>query len=247
MSGGFDPIHVGHLRLFQEARRLGDKLVVILNNDNWLKSKKGFTFMHEKERVELIRSFPFVDKVVVTKHRPNDQNRTVSRELAALKPAIFANGGDRIAGNTPEKQVCDECGITMVFNVGRGGKMQSSSWLTNRVAKEGVSDVRPWGYERIFRSEKHYWVKMLTVSPGHRFSLQSHRYRTEHWVCVEGTLTAEINGKKKTLTIGDSVSFPPGTKHRLASAKGGTIVEVAYGPRVVETDFVRYEDDYGRA
>src|SRR6185436_7124997 len=100
VSGGFDPLHIGHVRMFAAARKLGDKLVVILNNDNWLKDKKGFAFMPEKERAELILSYPFVDKVVLTNHSIKDPqgspyHRGVSRELAKLKPAIFANGGDR--------------------------------------------------------------------------------------------------------------------------------------------------------
>lgn len=132
VSGGFDPIHVGHLRMFKKARALGDKLVVILNNDNWLQSKKGSAFMPEKERAEIIRAFPFVDKVYITKHTKNDPDRSVTKALKALKPAIFANGGDRKnTADIPEAQVCGDLGIRMVFNVG-GGKIQSSSWLIKK-------------------------------------------------------------------------------------------------------------------
>src|SRR3989304_5428085 len=72
VSGGFDPLHVGHVRMFKKARALGDKLVVILNNDNWLRAKKGYAFMPEKERKELIEAFSFVDKVIVTNHMASD-------------------------------------------------------------------------------------------------------------------------------------------------------------------------------
>ena len=81
VSGGFDPLHIGHIRLFKEARKLGDTLVVILNNDNWLYTKKGYVFMTEKERKELIESFSFVGKVVLTDHTSHDPDRSVVRTL----------------------------------------------------------------------------------------------------------------------------------------------------------------------
>ena len=137
VSGGFDPIHIGHVRMFKAARKLGDKLVVIVNNDNWLQKKKGFVFMPESERVELVREFPFVDRVVVTAHKKNDPDMSVSSMLKVLKPAIFANGGDRKpAGDpVPEVAVCEALGIRMVYNVGKGGKVQSSSWMVRQVVQ----------------------------------------------------------------------------------------------------------------
>ncbi len=129
VSGGFDPVHVGHVRMFKEAKKLGDKLVVILNNDNWLKTKKGFAFMREEERAELLGHIKWVDEVIVTEHVLNDRDRSVCRELRKLRPNIFANGGDSKLENIPEVQVCEEIGCKMVFDVGEGGKVQSSSWL----------------------------------------------------------------------------------------------------------------------
>ena len=247
VSGGFDPIHVGHVRLMQKAKKLGDELVVILNNDNWLKTKKGFVFMPEKERAEVLKGLGVVDRVVITGHKKNDTDRSVSKELARLKPDIFANGGDRkTAAHIPEAVVCKKYGIKMVFNVGPGGKVQSSSWLTIKLAGKAIMDVRPWGHEEVLKSMPHYWVKMLTINAGHRFSLQIHSHRTEVWVCVEGKLTAEIDGKKIPMSVGDIIIAPQGKTHRLGSLKGGTIAEIAYGDRVVEDDFVRLEDDYGR-
>jgi D-beta-D-heptose 7-phosphate kinase/D-beta-D-heptose 1-phosphate adenosyltransferase len=131
VSGGFDPIHVGHVRLLEGARKLGDKLVVILNNDNWLRDKKGYTFMPQGERKEILLALSCVDRVVLTSHRQNDPDRSVVRELKKLKPALFANGGDRKKKNTPEQDVCRELGIDAVFGVG-GGKVQSSSWLVKK-------------------------------------------------------------------------------------------------------------------
>lgn len=96
VSGGFDPIHLGHIRLFKEAKNLGDELAVILNNDNWLKKKKGFVFIPQN---------------------------------------IFANGGDRTRRNISEVAICKKINCKMVFNIGKGGKIQSSSWLLENFLK----------------------------------------------------------------------------------------------------------------
>jgi cytidyltransferase-like protein len=134
VSGGFDPLHIGHVRMFQQAKKLGDKLVVILNNDNWLVVKKGFAFMPEMERAEIIAAYSFVDDVMITGHEPDGNYddpvwRSVCRELGHLKPDIFANGGDRKEDNIPEYALCEQLGIEMIFNIGHGGKIQSSSEL----------------------------------------------------------------------------------------------------------------------
>lgn len=130
VSGGFDPIHIGHVRMIREARALGDELVVILNNDNWLMAKKGFVFMPEAERQEIIEALEGVSKVVLTKHVENDPDRSVCEALREIHPDIFANGGDRFADNIPEAVLARELNIELVFGIGRGGKVQSSSWLT---------------------------------------------------------------------------------------------------------------------
>ena len=135
VSGGMDPIHIGHVRLMQAAKKLGDKLIVILNNDNWLKKKKGHIFMHQDERKEIIESLSSVDEVVLTSHGPNPKDMSVSRELAKIRPDIFANGGDKTATNIPEAPACKAIGCEMVFGVGQGGKVQSSSWLLDKYVK----------------------------------------------------------------------------------------------------------------
>ncbi|MBS3139752.1 adenylyltransferase/cytidyltransferase family protein [Candidatus Woesearchaeota archaeon] len=131
VSGGFDPLHIGHVRMFQEAKKAGDKLIVIVNNDHWLRKKKGKEFMPEEERAEVIKALGCVDEVILTKHSENPQDLSVCESLREIKPDIFANGGDRKEDNTPESQVCSELGIKMIFNIG-GGKVQSSSWLISR-------------------------------------------------------------------------------------------------------------------
>jgi len=146
VSGGFDPIHVGHVRLFEEAKKLGDKLVVILNNDNWLMKKKGFVFMPEKERAEVIGSLKPVDKVVLTEHPKNPDYRHVAFTLKKVKPDIWANGGDKGITNEYEVEACKEIGCRMVAGVG-GGKVQSSSWLVRNLLKNlkgKLKEPRKW-------------------------------------------------------------------------------------------------------
>ena len=126
VSGGFDPVHIGHIRMFKEAKALGDKLVVIMNNDNWLKTKKGYCVMYEKQRAEILESIRYVDEVVITNHKVDDPDRSVCEALRELNPDIFANGGDRFADNIPEFKLCKGLDIELVFNVG-GGKLNSSS------------------------------------------------------------------------------------------------------------------------
>jgi len=132
VSGGFDPVHIGHVRMFKEAKALGDRLIVILNNDNWLKAKKGYIFMPEEERKEVLEALGCVDSVVLTSHEESPKDMSVCRELLEIKPSIFANGGDRTKDNTPEMDVCRQINCELVFNIGKGGKIQSSSWLLNK-------------------------------------------------------------------------------------------------------------------
>ena len=128
VSGGFDPLHVGHLRMIQAAAKLGTRLVVIVNDDDFLVRKKGYAFMPLAERMEIVRGLRDVDDVVAAV----DRDQTVCETLRLVKPHVFANGGDRRdAADIPETVVCRELGIEMVFNVG-GGKVQSSSELVQR-------------------------------------------------------------------------------------------------------------------
>ena len=123
VSGGFDPIHVGHVRMIQEAAKHGD-VIVIANSDAWLERKKGYIFMPWEERAEIIRSMNGVFDVLPV----DDSDGTVCDALRRYSPTYFANGGDRGTKNTPEMQVCEDLGIEMLWEVG-GGKIQSSSDL----------------------------------------------------------------------------------------------------------------------
>ena len=129
-SGGFDPVHIGDIRLFREGKALGDKLVGIINTDAFLLEKKGYVFMPFDERKEILESIKYVDEVMPC----IDTDQTVSKTLEKLRPDVFAKGGDRKESNTPELPLCKELNIRVVFNVG-GGKVQSSSWLVKRNAR----------------------------------------------------------------------------------------------------------------
>ncbi|MFH1427785.1 MAG: adenylyltransferase/cytidyltransferase family protein [Patescibacteria group bacterium] len=131
ISGYFNPIHVGHINYIQAARKLGDYLVVIINNDKQVKLKGSVPFMKDKDRLEIIKHIKGVDKAVLA----IDKDKTVCQSLRKVKPDIFANGGDRKKGNVPESPVCNELNIKMVYGVG-GGKIQSSSTLLKKVIKK---------------------------------------------------------------------------------------------------------------
>ena len=125
VSGGFDPIHVGHVRMILDASKYGD-VIVVANSDDWLLRKKGYIFMPWEERAEIIESIRGVAKV----HRVDDEDNTVCEAILRLKPDAFANGGDRKGNNTPEVALCEDLGIKLLWNIG-GEKIQSSSELVS--------------------------------------------------------------------------------------------------------------------
>lgn len=140
VSGGFDPLHIGHTRLFKEAADLGDELIVLINNDNWLRDKKGYRFMKQGDRVEIINNLAMVDHAETTRHEPDPDDPSVVKSLDRLDPDVFANGGDRKSGNVPEYEFCENHGIELVFNVG-GPKIRSSSKLVRRAARVQWQDL----------------------------------------------------------------------------------------------------------
>jgi D-beta-D-heptose 7-phosphate kinase/D-beta-D-heptose 1-phosphate adenosyltransferase len=144
VSGGFDPVHIGHVRMFKEAKKLGDHLVVYLNNDHWLRAKKGYVFMPEDERKEIIEAFAWVDRVIISDHNKNPKDMSVASGLRKIRPHVFANGGDRDEQDAQdpnsslyrERIIHQQLGIKMVYNVGHGGKVKSSSKLVKEVVKK---------------------------------------------------------------------------------------------------------------
>lgn len=123
LSGGFDPAHIGHARLIRDARRHG-KIVIALNSDDWLKRKKGFVFTMWDDRREMLSMFCGIGAVIPV----DDSDGTICTALRAVRPAYFANGGDRVSANPLEHAVCEELGIVELFGVG-GEKIRSSSDL----------------------------------------------------------------------------------------------------------------------
>lgn len=123
VSGYFDPLHVGHLELFKLAKQLGDKLVILLNNDEQARLKKGYSFMNVEERKIILESIKYVDEVFIS----IDKNLSVIESLRILKPHVFAKGGDRKIEEIPETPICRELGIEIID--GLGNKIQSSSYL----------------------------------------------------------------------------------------------------------------------
>lgn len=254
VSGGFDPVHIGHIRLFNEAKKLGDKLIVILNNDNWIALKKGRAFMPEAERKEVIEAFESVDEVILTSHTPGTNDYSICEDLRRIRPHVFANGGDRKDGNVPEYSVCEELGIEMIFGIGAGGKIQSSSWLTKAAAeaesdKGATFEVRPWGRFDILEDTDRWKIKRITVNPGQRLSYQRHSKRTEHWFIVEGEATVTLNDIDTKVKKDEWVHVPVQTKHRVHNT--GTeqmiFIEVQTGEYFGEDDIERFQDDYGRS
>ena len=126
ISGGFDPIHVGHIRMIQAAKKLGN-VIVFLNTDEWLKRKKGYVFMSWDERAEILLGVKGIKEV----YSAMDDDNTVCEALKFYKPDIFANGGDRKIGNVPEYQVCEKLDIELKYGIGGTDKPQSSSWLVD--------------------------------------------------------------------------------------------------------------------
>lgn len=245
VSGGFDPVHIGHLRMFKAAKELvGEKgkLIVILNGDTWLKRKKGYCFMPAEQRKELIEAIEYVDEVRICDHDTRDD---IAWALEEIKPDFFANGGDRKVGSTPEVGVCTDIGIEMVFGVG-GEKAESSSALAQRAWEQKHIFHRPWGSYTLYENQPLWALKTLAFLPGEETSLQSHEERDEYWMLVEGEAKATGAGEEVKLTPGFVVHVPKGMKHRLVAGEmGATIVEIIYGT-YREEDITRYEDKHGR-
>jgi len=246
ISGGFDPVHVGHLEMIKEARSLGNHLTVILNSDRFLKEKKGYIFMPYKERKKILLGFKAVDKVV----RCIDKDNTVNETLKILKNKnlidIFANGGDRKnKSDIPEFKICKENNIKMVFGVG-GGKIQSSSDLVTKFLN--YRENRPWGFFENLLEDKAYKVKKLVIFPNERISFQFHNFRKEKWYVVKGIGKVFIDKKVFKCKKGSSFEIKKKEKHSIENNGKSLleIIEIQSGSKFIEEDIVRLQDKYGR-
>jgi len=131
VSGGFDPVHIGHIKMIEEASQWGS-VVVVINSDEWLMKKKGYVFMPWNERAHIMGNIKGVSLVTTV----DDTDGTVCHALERYRPDAFANGGDRKKENTPEMELCDDLGIQMFWGIGGADKPQSSSWLVNKAMEQ---------------------------------------------------------------------------------------------------------------
>ena len=183
VTGGFDPLHSGHISLLNHADHLGDHVVVGLNSDAWLTRKKGRPFMSWRERRTILENLHMVGEVIAFDDSDDtacDAIRQV-REKYPNDDIVFANGGDRTRENIPE-MVFDD--VEFVFGVGGNDKANSSSWILENWKKPRTE--RPWGYYRVLHEVPGMKVKELTVNPGQALSMQRHQNRSEYWIVSEG-------------------------------------------------------------
>ena len=248
VTGGFDPLHSGHISYFKEAKKLGDKLVVGLNSDEWLTRKKGKPFMPIQERVEIVKNLQMVDDVLVWDDEDDSASGAIFKLMATSGyncDVIFANGGDRTKDNIPEMKLWSDK-VEFVFGVGGSHKQNSSSWILQEY--KYPKTTRQWGYYRVLHEDGPTTkVKELTVDPGKSLSMQRHQKRSEYWLVTEGTATVytinvssdvELHGVYKKH---QSLRIDEGQWHQLANEtdKPVKIVEIQYGENCVEEDIER--------
>jgi cytidyltransferase-like protein len=248
VSGGFDPIHSGHIAYFKSAKNLGDKLIVALNSDEWLIKKKSKFFMPFEERKAIIENFSLVDSVI---DFDDDEMGSATNALIKVKKMypmdniIFANGGDRNQGNIPEMSVE---GVDFIFSVGGDDKKNSSSWILKNW--QYYFEDRIWGsFYNLFEDGNEIKVKELVVKPGHGMSFQKHFKRNEIWLISRGSCI--VNYSKSTPENKESITLnkfehylvPVGEWHQITNPFSETchIIEIQYGDECVEEDIERTE------
>ena len=244
VSGGFDPVHSGHIRLIKEARALGDMLIVGINSDEWLERKKGRAFMPWQERLAVMNNLRPVDEVYTF----DDEDGTACHLLHQVRAhypearIIFANGGDRTPENIPEMSVS---GVEFVFGVGGSDKANSSSWILEEW--KAPRTERAWGYYRVLHEVAGCKVKELTVNPGQAISMQYHDHRNEFWFVTEGRASVyTLKAGPDPVLCGHFLPHEHfwvdlGLWHQLRNETDRPlkIVEIQYGDQCVETDIVR--------
>lgn len=251
VTGGFDPVHSGHLTLFHEARKLGDKLIVGVNSDDWLARKKGRSFMPINERVSIIQNLKMVDEALLFDDTDGSAKQAIAnvRRLFPTAKIIFANGGDRTKDNIPEMDVTDK-NLEFVFGVGGEQKMNSSRWILEEW--KAPKTERLWGYYRVLHENTGVKVKELTVNPGAKLSLQRHFKRAEIWFVSEGTGQVKLSFNDDCrITFGVDLphfmqyNIPEKVWHQLINPtdKPLKIVEIQYGEDCEEEDIERYEQN----
>jgi len=245
VTGGFDPIHSGHIAYFTEARALGDKLIVGLNSDAWLTRKKGRPFMPITERLATIENLKMVDHCILFDDGDESSVEAI-RNVKMMFPddeIIFANGGDRTADNIPEMTEKD---VIFKFGIGGDKKKNSSSWILEEWRSPKTE--RPWGYYRVLHHpDNSVKLKELTINPNCSLSMQKHRDRSEFWFVTEGVASVYTINKSTDLEpIGmykkhQHIWIPSGVWHQLANetTQPLRIVEIQYGDNCIEEDIER--------
>ena len=245
VTGGFDPIHSGHIEYINKARELG-RVVVGVNSDEWLIRKKGQPFMSIDERLSIMGNL----KNVLCSIRFDDADGSAKdaiskvREMFPKETIIFANGGDRTAENIPEMDT-DVDNVQFIFGVGGENKMNSSSWILQEW--KSPKTERPWGYYRVLHEVEGMKVKELTVMPGQSLSMQKHQSRNEYWIVSEGQciVNSRLNNgyalPAKTLNMHDEFKVNKNEWHQLTNpfATPCRIVEIQYGEKCIEEDIER--------
>ena len=246
VTGGFDPLHSGHIAYFEAAKKLGDQLVVGINSDAWLVRKKGRAFMPLKERIAIVKNLKNVDWVMDFNDEDDTANNAISKLIASTSigsKIIFANGGDRTKENIPEMDEWPN--VDFVFGVGGEVKQNSSSWILEEW--KNPKTIRNWGWYRVLDDKAGYKVKELVIEPGKSLSMQRHQDRSEHWYILKGTCTMntinvssdyEEYGKFKehqTIRINEQ-QWHQGCNETKEPCH---ILEVQYGDRCVEDDIER--------
>ena len=250
VTGGFDPLHSGHIEYFNAARELGDYLVVGVNSDAWLARKKGRPFMPWKERATIIENLSMVDQVIDFDDSNDSATEAIKYVLDFWKSGekiIFANGGDRTEGNILEMLSVSDPRLSFKFGVGGEDKKNSSSWILTEW--KAPKTERPWGYYRVLHEYGNkVKVKELTVEPGKTLSMQRHKDRAEHWFVAKGTATVytidtqstdyELHGTYKEH---ESLHIDNMQWHMLANEtdKPLQVVEIQYGKNCIEEDIER--------
>ena len=245
VTGGFDPIHSGHIALLKEAKNLGHALAVGLNSDEWLRRKKGHEFMPWSERSAIIENLKMVDIVFSFDDSDGSAIDAIKRvkEVYPDDELIFANGGDRTKDNIPE-MIFDD--VEFVFGVGGEDKKNSSSWILDEW--KSPKTARPWGYYRVLHDDGPcVKVKELTVDPGKSLSMQRHKHRFEHWFVTKGTATINTLDEDENVVMKKFVMKNMQTYidkeewHQLVN-KSNTplkVIEIQFGENCVEEDIER--------
>lgn len=243
-TGGWDPLHSGHIDYIRAAKELGDIMVVGVNSDPWLVRKKGRAFMPFSERSAIIRSLACVDAVIDFNDDDGSARDAIKKVRAIYPecPIIFANGGDRTSTNIPEMDIKDN-NLIFKFGVGGTNKANSSSWILEEW--RAPKTERQWGYYRVLHDVPGMKVKELTVNPGKKLSMQRHANRSEYWIVSEGVATVNIGNPPTMLNMLEhqTLTIPVGEWHQLCNSSENPvrIVEIQYGEQCIEEDIERVD------